>query len=182
MFNIQEEELARYIREISLGDESALREFYDRYGKLMLTTILSFVNSRESAEEVLQDTLMVIVTHPPNKPIINARAWLFKVIHNISVKKERKDRSMQTEWLSDEEDLLLSEDVPEIIESSPNQIEALQCLDTIEQQCVIMCVFGQMKLPQVARLLGLPYKRVCNKYDYAVRKLRKYYEERRCKQ
>ena len=82
---------------------------------------------------------------------------------------------METESLSDKETIQSGEDVQERIEDKVDQIEALKCLDQIEQQCVLMCVFGDMKLPQVAEVLGIPYDKVRNKYGYAVRKLRKYY-------
>lgn len=67
----------------------------------------------------------------------------------------------------------------ELAENSVDQIEALKCLDELEQQCVIMHIFGQMKLPQVAKLLDLPYNKVRNKYQYAIGKLKTYYQGRR---
>ena len=56
MFDIrlQEKELARYIKEISSGNKSALEQFYAENGRWMLAFILSIVKTRESAEEVLQ--------------------------------------------------------------------------------------------------------------------------------
>lgn len=179
LLKIQEEELADYIREISSGNETALAEFYSVYGRLILAQILSVVESRESAEEVLQDVLIAMVSHRGDIPIGNARGWLFKVIQNLSKKKAKEDYSMQEESLSENEDLPSGMDVSENVENAIDQIEAFECLDQIERQCVIMCVYGQMKLPQVAAFLGIPYQKVRNKYDYAVKKLRKYYEERR---
>ena len=139
-FKIQEEEMVRYIKEISSGNEEVLEEFYNNYGKLIFSFILSIVKTRESAEEVLQDVLTVIASHDPEKPILNSRAWLFKVIKNISIKKLKGDQAMQTESLSENEYLLFADNVSESIGSSVDQIEALRCLDQIEQQCVIMCV------------------------------------------
>lgn len=122
---------------------------------------------------------MSIVAHKPDKPIANARGWLFKVIQNLSKKKAKEDHLNKTELLPQNEDMSSRENVSENIENSIDQIDAWKCLDSIEQQCVIMCIFGQLKLPEVAKILGMPYKKICNKYDYAVRKLRKYYKERR---
>ena len=178
LLKIQEEELADYIREISSGNETALAEFYSVYGRLILAQILSVVESRESAEEVLQDVLIAMVSHRGYIPIGNARGWLFKVIQNLSKKKAKEDYSMQEESLSENEDLPSGMDVSENVENAIDQIEAFECLDQIERQCVIMCVYGQMKLPQVAEILEMPYTNVCNKFYYAVRKLRKYYDER----
>lgn len=178
LFKISEEDLAEYIREISSGNEKALADFYDKYGGLILAQILSVVESRESAEEVLQDVLMSIVSHNQDIHIENARGWLIKVIRNLSKKKANKDLSQKEESLPENEKLPFYADISETVENSIDQIEAFECLDEVERQCVIMCVYGQMKLPQVAEILEMPYTNVCNKFYYAVRKLRKYYDER----
>ncbi len=176
---LQEKELANYIKEISSGNESALRQFYEENGRWMLALILSIVQTRESGEEVLQDVMMSIVAYGSRRPISNAKGWLFKVIINASKKKAKEEHLMQTEVLAENEALSYEDEALERMENSVDQIEALQCLDSLEQQCVIMHVFGQFRLPQVAEILGMPYNRIRNKYTYAVSKLRKFYGERR---
>ena len=176
---IEEKDLRHYIKDISTGNKAALMQFYRNYGQSILNMILSTVNSRESAEEVLQDVLMVLVTHNPDKTIKNVKGWFFTVIRNLSLKKAKEDKITQTGTISEYEYIPSGENIFDNIENSVEEIESLQCLDPLERQCVIMCIYGQMKLPQVAELLGMPYKKVCNKFDYAVRKLRKYYEERK---
>lgn len=175
---IQEDDLKRYITEISMGNEAALEQFYDEYGRLLLALIFSIVKNREAAEEALQDVLMAIVRHNTDKPIENARAWLFKVTENISKKKATEERSMQTESLSENENIIDENNMEIDLESSVDQIEAINILDEFEQQVLILCIFGEMKLPQVAELLDLPYNKVRSKYDYAIRKLKKFYTER----
>lgn len=178
MLKFQEDDLKRYISEISAGNEAALEKFYDEYGRLLLALIFSIVKNRESAEDVLQDVLMAIVRHQTDKPIENARAWLLKVTKNISKKKAAEDKSMQTESLSENNNIIDQNSIEIDLESSVDQIEAINILDEFEQQVLIMCVFGEMKLPQVAQLLDLPYDKVRSKYDYAIRKLKKFYTER----
>ena len=167
-----EENLRKYIVEISVGNDKALEEFYDEYGRLLLALIFSIVKNRESAEEVLQDVLLAIVNHQSNIPIINAKSWLFKVVENLSKKKFAEDRAMQTEMLSEDEGVSFENDVSEKIENAVDQIESIGILNELEQQIVIMRVFGGMKLPQVAEYLNMPYKVVRNKYNYAVTKLK----------
>lgn len=177
--NLKETDLKRYLSEISAGDEEALEQFYDEYGRLLLALIFSIVKNRESAEEALQDVLMAIVRRQPDKPIDNVCAWLFKVTENISIKKAAEDKSMQTESLPENEDIIDEHSMENDLECAVDQIEAIQILDEFEQQVLIMCVFGEMKLTQVAGLLNLPYDKVRSKYDYAIRKLKKFYKERR---
>ena len=180
ILKFQEEELSDYIKEISSGNEAVLRKFYDDYGQLILAMIRVYVKSKESGEEVLQDVLMAIVMHKSYIPITNAKAWLFKVIKNLSQKKAKEDWLMENEAVSENDEMISVDSISDHIDNSVDYIEALDALDEIEQQCVMLHIFYQMKLPQVAKTLGMPYKKVCNKYDYAIRKLKKYYEEWKC--
>lgn len=174
-----EKELANYIFQISSGNKDVLEEFYNKYAKSMYILIYSYVKSKESAEEVLQDVLMSIVTYGFTKQIKKPKAWLYKVIKNISVKKAAEDKKKQTESLSDNEELLSGCNVFSMIEESIEQIEALECLNPTEQECVSLCVFGGFKLPQVAEIMDIPYDRLRNIYYYSIRKLRQYYERKK---
>ena len=84
MIKIRENDLKKIIAEVSVGNESVLEQCYDEYGKMLFALIFSIVKNRESAEEVLQDVLIAMVTHPPDRPIANAKGWLFKIIDNFS--------------------------------------------------------------------------------------------------
>ena len=179
-FKIQENELKKYMIDISKGNELALEQFYEKYGQLLLALIYSIVKNRESSEEALQDVLMAIVNRNADNPMENARGWLFKVIKNLSQKKAKEDWLMENEAVSENDEMISVDSISDHIDNSVDYIEALDALDEIEQQCVMLHIFYQMKLPQVAKTLGMPYKKVCNKYDYAIRKLKKYYEEGKC--
>ena len=95
-FKIQENELKKYMIDISKGNELALEQFYEKYGQLLLALIYSIVKNRESSEEALQDVLMAIVNRNADNPMENARGWLFKVIENISKKKVKEDKLMHS--------------------------------------------------------------------------------------
>ena len=164
-FKIQENELKKYMIDISKGNELALEQFYEKYGQLLLALIYSIVKNRESSEEALQDVLMAIVNRNADNPMENARGWLFKLMHSES--------------LSDYEDTLIEYDMTSNIEETVDQIEALKILDEFEQEVLIMCVFGHMKLPYIAESLNMPYDKVRSKYDYAIRKLKRYYGGRK---
>lgn len=174
-----EKDLANYIYQISSGNKDVLEEFYYKFAKSMYALIYSYVDSKESAEEVLQDVLMSIVTYGFTKRIKNPKAWLFQVIKNISVKKAAEDKKRQTELLSDNEDLVSECNVFSMLEDSIEQIEALECLNSTEQQCVLLCVFGGFKLTKVAEIMDIPYDKVRSIYYYSIRKLRQYYERKK---
>lgn len=174
-----DKELADYICQISSGNNDVLEEFYNKYARSMYALIYSFVRSKESAEEVLQDVLMAIVRYGFAKRIKNPKAWLYTVIKNISVKRVAEDNKMQTESLSDNEDMIIDGDVFRMSEDSFEQMEVLDILDQTEQQCIRLCVFWGFKLPKVARIMDIPYDRLRNIYYYSIKKLRKYYERKK---
>lgn len=177
LFQIPEKELAHYIKEISSGREDVLEKFYKKYAKSMYTIIFSYVSSKESAEEVLQDVLMSIVRYGFNKPIKNARAWLFKVIRNASFKRLAEDKPLQDELPIKEDDIVSDDYVFGMLEDSIDQINSLKCLTPIEQKCVLLHAIGGVKLPKVAEITGISYDKTRNTYYYALRKLRQYYEK-----
>ena len=177
LFDLPEKKLSNYINEISSGDQAALEEFYSLYGRTIYAIICSYVRSRESAEEVLQDVLMSIVMYGANNPITKPKSWLFSVIRNASVKRAEEDKKRQNEYLSEDSDTIPDSIVLEMVEDSVDQIQALHCLDDTERKCVLLCAVGGLKLPAVAEALELPYDRVRNIYYYALKKLRKYYEK-----
>jgi len=104
-FNIDENELANYIKEISSGNEEALEEFYNTYGRAILALIFSVVRSNDSAEEVLQDVMMAIVNRNTDRSVRNAKYWLLKVIQDISKKKAMEDALLRSELLAENEDI-----------------------------------------------------------------------------
>lgn len=174
---LHEEELNRYIKEIASGNENATVEFYNKYGKSIYALVFPIVRSKESSEEVLQDVMMSIVRYGAKRPIKNVKAWLITVIINSAKKKAIEEQARTSHILPTEcYDITSRMDMAERIENSVDQIEALKHLDKLELQCVVMCILWQMKLPEVAKLLNIPYKTARNKYYYAIKKIKKYYE------
>lgn len=175
LFRTPEKELKSYIKEISSGNESVLEQFYNKYARSIYTLIFSYVDSKESADAVLQDVLISIVRCEPDKPIQNARAWILRVIKNASVNRVLKDKVSQADSGSGSGEIKDAL-VFKMVEDDIDRIDSLKCLSQIEQKCVLLCVIGGLKLPEVAGILNIPYDKVRNFYYYSLKKLRHYYE------
>jgi RNA polymerase sigma-70 factor (ECF subfamily) len=50
----------RLLHRIAGGDEGAMAEFYQRYGRVVFAQILLMVDERALGEEILQDTMLAI--------------------------------------------------------------------------------------------------------------------------
>ena len=176
LFKIPEKELANYIKEITSGSKEALEQFYSRYGRSVYTLIFAYVESKESAENVMHEVLMKIVRYGFNKPVKDTRQWLFDLIKNAAVKKAAEDKADKSGALRKNREDTEDGFVFKMLEDVIDDIDSLKCLDPTEQKCVLLHIVGGIKLPLVAEIIGFPYEKTRNMYYYAVKKMGQYYE------
>jgi DNA-directed RNA polymerase specialized sigma24 family protein len=58
--------LDSYIRQIAAGDRDSFRELYDYVKKSVYLFSLSIVKNHQTAEDVLQETMLTIALNPEN--------------------------------------------------------------------------------------------------------------------
>lgn len=116
-----EERLARRLRG---GDPDALREFYAAYGERLAAVCYRYVPDRDDAKDVLQDSLINIVSHIDSfhyRGKGSLQAWAVRITVNESLKYLRRtQRSLfvrldeeEFEWESVESDKSIdTEDIP----------------------------------------------------------------------
>ena len=160
------------------GSEQALKNLYDNYKNPMFQFALSIVKNYDLAEEAVQDTFVNIISYSKNSSIDNSKSWLFAVVKHQCLKILRQEHTDQKSPIEDFSETLSTADSTEIVGNSVDDIEALQCLDDLERQIVTLCIYGQLTQKQTAQTLNIPYMKVRSKYNYAVKKLRKFYIER----
>ena len=170
--------LDKCIKAISKGDEVALKNLYDNYKNPMFQFALSIVKNYDLAEEAVQDCFVNIISYCKNSNIDNAKSWLFAIVKHQCLKILREEHADKKSPLEDYSEALPAADSTEIIGNSFDDIEALQCLDDLERQIITLCIYGQLTQKQTAQTLDLPYMKVRSKYNYAMKKLRKFYIER----
>jgi len=98
-------------------DEQAIKETDIKYGKLCFGLANNILRCREDSEECVNDTYFSVWNRvPPTRPG-NFRAYLCKIVRNISLKKldyslaEKRSRDL-TVSLSELEEILPDEHVP----------------------------------------------------------------------
>ncbi len=68
---------------LSQGDETALQDLYERLSRQVFSLALEMLQSRQDAEEVLQDTFVKLVTHNGFNPDYgSARAYIYTITRN----------------------------------------------------------------------------------------------------
>jgi RNA polymerase sigma-70 factor (ECF subfamily) len=89
----EDHELVQRLRE---GDESAFAELIDRYGTTMVRVAQMYVKDRASAEEVVQETWLAVLTGIDRfEERSSLKTWLFRILTNrAKTRGERDGRSI----------------------------------------------------------------------------------------
>lgn len=73
------------------GDTSAFDDIFDRYSGLMLRTAYSIVQDRDSAEDIVQNSLVLAWQHLPGLRETGAlRPWLMRIVVNQCISLKRR--------------------------------------------------------------------------------------------
>jgi RNA polymerase sigma-70 factor (ECF subfamily) len=73
--------------------EAEVVELFDQFRNPLLRYLLSFGLALPDCEEVLQEVFLSLFQHlDRNKPRDNLRGWLFRVAHNLGLKRRYRDR------------------------------------------------------------------------------------------
>jgi RNA polymerase sigma-70 factor (ECF subfamily) len=68
-------------------------ELFDQVRDQLLRYLSSFTLALPDAEEIIQETFLALFQHlQRGKPRHNLRGWLFRVAHNLALKKRQRDR------------------------------------------------------------------------------------------
>ena len=78
------------------NNRKAQLQLYNQYCDGMYCIAKRFVNHTAEAEDVVQETIIKVLTHLKNfKWVVSFKAWLFKIAHNECINKIR-DRRLDT--------------------------------------------------------------------------------------
>jgi RNA polymerase sigma-70 factor (ECF subfamily) len=124
-----------------------------------------------SAEDVVQEALTALLmeTRPPENPI----AWMYRAVHNAAIdsvrstsRRRRREQIVATgrrEWFESSTDSLLDARVAEA---------ALKQLSAEHRQVVVMRIWGELGLAQIAEVMEMSVATVRERYISALAQLR----------
>lgn len=171
-------ELNECIRKIGIGDKEALKVLYDNYRESVFLFALSIVKNYHLAEEVLQDVFVNIMQYSSNSKVKNAKNWIFTITRNQCIKVMKNENGGNIQSINICEETLFAHDDTENVGNAVEDIESLKQLNELERQIVILYIYGKLKQTEIAEVMDLPYLKVRSKYNYAIKKLKKYYINR----
>lgn len=163
---------------IGTGDMSAFDQLYKETERGMYTYALSLTRSHDEALDLVQEAYVKILSaahlyQPMGKPL----AWMFTIQKNLQLSKLRKsgritpldtsdiENNSRFSYVEDPEDRMVLE-------------AALTILNTEERQIVLLHAVSGMKHREIAETIGIGLSTTLSKYNRALKKLRRYLEER----
>lgn len=160
------------------GNEEAFREFYSRHRRVLFLYLLSLVRSRETAEELLQDTFYSFLSSLGRlNGSANLRPYLVRTARNRAFDHLRRSRrdAEAIEWRA--EDALFNARGQDAAGRGglidPDEVSRLvQGLPEEQREAVILRVFAGMTFREIAALAGCPEASVVSRYRYGLEKLR----------
>lgn len=158
------------VKKLALGDINALHSIYEQTKDPIFIFALRKLGTRARAEDAMQETYLRLAKCASSYTLgTNARAWIFGICRNIC-----RDMLKSRTWSDlDELDAELSDDdfSDSLIENEDIK-RALARLERDEHEIVMLHIYSDIKLVDIAQLLDMPYNSVRSKYRYAMKKLK----------
>ena len=159
-YSNDEQRLAEQIRR---GDNAAMRVFCSLYVSHLKAICTRYVTDSEDASDVLQETLISIVTHISDFHYLgqgSLKAWATRIAVNESLnyirRNRRHDLTLQEQYIDDiaeeEEDPPIEDIPPEVIQQMVRQ------LPTGYRTVFNLYVFEDKSHQEIAQLLGTSVK------------------------
>ena len=168
------------------GDRLAQKQLFERFKGRMFALCLRYANSREDAEDILQDVWYQFSNLADVETLENTGAWLYRVARNKLTDRYRRKRpdSLEDYGFEDEDgefhwgELLLSDDQTPETELLRQVFwdalfEALQELPDNQRNVFIWNELEDQTFQQIADRTGENIKTLISRKRYAVQHLRR---------
>jgi RNA polymerase sigma-70 factor, ECF subfamily len=164
------------VQRMAAGDDTALRELYAAYGQRLYAYALRLTDDPAQAEDVLQDTLLVVWrTAGRFRGDGRVIAWLLGILHHTAIKSLRRrsqpisdvmEETIPTPGLSLEEAVQADEQAQVVR-------RGLQSLSPEQRAVLELAFYQKLSLKEVAEVCGCPVGTVKSRLSYARQQLRR---------
>lgn len=159
-------------------DSKLLKELYHMYHRELYLYIYSLCRNREVTEDLLQETFLKAILSLPDSHT-NVRAWLYTVARNLYFNFAKKEKAKVD---IDQFKEMPSQEPPMIEHIISNEsrrlcFEALQSLNGVKREVLILQYFGGLSQKEIAAVLHLTPENVRVLSYRGKKELRKFMEE-----
>jgi RNA polymerase sigma-70 factor (ECF subfamily) len=144
-----------------------VQDLYQRHGPALLAYATGLLGSRASAEDVLHQVFLSLLSKAEQPA--EARPYLFKAVRNRALNSRRSGARIVPLHDHDQQWLVKPQGM---MEAGIEVERALRDLPPEQREVVLMRVWGEMTLEEIATMLDVPANTVASRYRYALGKLR----------
>lgn len=149
------------------GDSEALSVIFDCMAKMIMATALAITDSREDAEDVLQDTMIGVTRFAGSyQKGTNAKAWILAIARNRSldlVRKRKGDLPIENAG---------EQSQPEKGFAELEVMDMLKILDETERQLILFRLYARLSYKEIADIMEISVAAAQKRYQRAIAKLR----------
>lgn len=143
----------------------------------------SLLRNTAEADDLVQDCLMRALDHMESRHQDgDLRAWLFGIMHNLSVSRWRRLRTRARTMVDDPDGKLSAAAAQPCTEYMPDVLRGLDLLTDEHRQVLLLVAVEGLEYADVARMLGVPIGTVMSRLSRARDRLRDHLEGRECPQ
>lgn len=171
----------RLLGSVAAGDEEALAQLYDRYGRVLFGLAHRMLGDPEGAEEVVQDAFASVWRRSSSYDGSrgSVRGWLLAVCRNAAIDRQRRTRrrSEREVDVSEARQLAADDDVESAVGLTlrAERIQrALASLPEDQRRALVLAYWGGLSQSEVATRVGAPLGTVKGRIRLAMDKLRQH--------
>jgi RNA polymerase sigma-70 factor (ECF subfamily) len=161
---------------IARGDEAALAELYDRFGRVAYGLALRIVRDAALAQDAVQDAFLAAwrtaASFDPARG--KASTWLLMIVHRRAVDVVRREDRRRGETLDDAPIPSGDEtDEEAFVRDERRRVQAaLQVLSDNEREAIELAYYGGLSQSEIAERLGVPLGTVKSRMFAGLARLR----------
>jgi RNA polymerase sigma-70 factor, ECF subfamily len=148
---------------------------FDAHGARLVLYARQWLD-RDQAEDVVQDVFVSLMTSHQSPQY--AKAWLYKAVRNaaITVARSGGRRRSRERFVANRRPEMFEHKVADLIDAAAAE-KALTGLPHAQREIVVLRIWGQMTLAEVAETVGLAISSVHDAYRTALSALRQAMEK-----
>lgn len=160
--------------------EEEVMAMFEQHRNALLRYLLSFRIAAPDAEEIVQEVFLSLLQHlRRGKSRSNLHGWVFKVAHNLALKKRTK---VQWESAAVAEQQMDSSPGPEEqaaeLQRQKRLLAVVQALPEVDRCCLSLRAEG-LRYREIAEVLGISLGAVANSLEKSLARLSRADEARR---
>jgi RNA polymerase sigma-70 factor (ECF subfamily) len=154
--------------------------FFDDFHDSLMRYLHSFDLEIQDAEDVIQEVFLALFRHlRAGKPRTNLKGWIFRVAHNLGLKRHHKTRRLHQLTYGTEQNIELRLDPAQDPEQQllndqrrRRLLAVVRALPDRDRECLSLRAEG-LRYREIAQVLGISVGTVATVLERSLRRLRK---------